>query len=246
MRLTILIAITAVVGFGHQAAVARERKTVLTAYVLGESFAPSLVTIAAEAQAGKMFADIGVSIQFRSGQPHAPLPLHFVIVEIGDQTPKDLYPGALAYARPYDRIHIKVFYDRVHATVHSQTVPALLAHVLVHEIAHVLQGFSRHSDEGIMKAHWDANDYLVMQSKRLSFTQKDIDFIRLGLATREAQPVSQGRGSLESRNYPYETGPSAFNGHVVREAMCFSDTQSPVIGITIAQETTFGTSELTF
>jgi hypothetical protein len=93
---------------------------------------------------------------------------------------------------PYDRIHIKVFYDRVRTTVHSQTVPALLAHVFVHEIAHVLQGFSRHSDEGIMKAHWDANDYHLMQSKPLAFTQKDLDFIRLGLAARHVQPASQG------------------------------------------------------
>jgi hypothetical protein len=192
MRLTILIAMTALADFGFQGTVAGESKTLLTVYVLEESVAPSLVNISARAQAGKMFADIGISIQWRSGRPHPPLPLNFVIVEMGEQTPKDLYPGALAYAMPYDRIHIKVFYDRVRTTVHSQTVPALLAHVFVHEIAHVLQGFSRHSDEGIMKAHWDANDYHLMQSKPLAFTQKDLDFIRLGLAARQVQPASQG------------------------------------------------------
>ena len=193
MRLTILTAMTALADFGFQGTVAGESKTLLTVYVLEESVAPSLVNIAARAQAGKMFADIGICIQWRSGRPHALLPLNFVIVEMGEQTPKDLYPGALAYAMPYDRIHIKVFYDRVRATVYSPTVPALLAHVLVHEIAHVLQGFSRHSDEGIMKAHWDANDYHLMQSKPLIFTEKDIDFIRLGLAAREGQAASQVR-----------------------------------------------------
>jgi hypothetical protein len=193
MRLMILITMAAMGDFVFQAAVAGESKTVLTVYVLEESVAPSLVNISARAQAGKMFADIGISIQWRSGQPHAPLPLNFVIVEMGDQTPKDLYPGALAYAMPYDRIHIKVFYDRVSTTVYSQTVPALLAHVLAHEITHVLQGFSRHSDEGIMKARWDANDYRRMQSKPLGFTQKDIDFIRLGLPVISRRPSPDER-----------------------------------------------------
>src|SRR5260370_42111174 len=101
MRFTILIAMTAVLDFGLQVAVAEENKTLLTAYLLEESVAPSLVNIAARAQARKMFADIGISIQWRSGHPHAPLPVNFVIVEMGDQTPKDFYPGALAYAMPY-------------------------------------------------------------------------------------------------------------------------------------------------
>ena len=42
-----------------------------------------------------------------------------------------------------------------------------------------------------MKAHWDANDYHVMQRKPLAFNQKDIDLIRLGLAAREEQLFSQ-------------------------------------------------------
>jgi hypothetical protein len=181
---------TAVLGVVPQAAEAWEKKTVLTAYVSGESLAPSLVTIAAEAQAAKMFADIDISIQWHSGKPRTPLPLNFVVVEIVDQVPKDIPPGALAYAKPYDRTHIMVFYNRVHATVHSQTEPALLAHVLVHEIAHVLQGINRHSEEGIMKARWDANDYHVMQSRPLVFTPKDIDLIRLGVKARPEESRS--------------------------------------------------------
>lgn len=185
MRPTILIAVAAMADFGFQAAVGAERKTVLTVYVLQENVAPSLVVMPARAQAGKMFADIGISIQWRSGPPHGLLPRNFVIVEMADYTPRNCYPGALAYAMPYDRLHIKVFYDRVRATVYSQTVPALLAHVFVHEITHILQGFCRHSSAGIMKARWDVNDYLLMRSKPLTFTEEDIHFIRQGLAARE-------------------------------------------------------------
>ena len=81
-----------------------------------------------------------------------------VIIEVAERTPKELLPGALAFATPYDRTHITVFYDRVELAVHANTVPALLAHVLAHEIAHVLQSIKRHSEEGIMKARWDAHD----------------------------------------------------------------------------------------
>jgi hypothetical protein len=186
MRPTILIAVAAMADFGFQLVAEAESKTVLTVYVLQENVAPSLVIMPARAQAEKIFADIGVSIRWRSGPPHASLPRNFVIVEMADNTPRNCYPGALAYAMPYDRHHLKVFYDRVRATVYSQTVPALLAHVFVHEITHVIQGFSRHSSVGIMKARWDVDDYLLMQSKRLTFTEEDIHFIRQGLAAREA------------------------------------------------------------
>jgi len=36
----------------------------------------------------------------------------------------------------------------------------LLAHVLVHEIADILEGVDQDSEEGVMKAHWTADDLL--------------------------------------------------------------------------------------
>jgi hypothetical protein len=175
----------AVVGLYWQAALAADNKTTLTVYMVNESIAPPALPNMAKGRTEKMLSVAGISIQWRGGPPKGLLPVNAVIIEMVERMPKDLYPGALAFAMPYDRTHIKVFYDRVESAVHSNTVPALLAHVLAHEIAHVLQGISRHSNEGVMKAHWDANDYHVMQSKPLAFNQKDIDLIRLGLAARE-------------------------------------------------------------
>jgi len=60
----------------------------------------------------------------------------------------------------------------------------LLAHVLVHEITHILQGTCRHSDTGIMKARWTHQDYMEMGQKPLSFTEEDLQLIRTGLAKR--------------------------------------------------------------
>ena len=60
-------------------------------------------------------------------------------------------------------------------------VPYLLAHVLVHEIGHILQGIDRHSGSGVMKARWSSADYHEMARLHFGFTQEDIELIRIGL-----------------------------------------------------------------
>ena len=57
----------------------------------------------------------------------------------------------------------------------------ILAHVMVHEITHVLQGVSRHSESGVMKATWTMKEYGEMLPKPLPFTDDDVLLIRLGL-----------------------------------------------------------------
>jgi hypothetical protein len=162
-------------------AVAQATPAVVTVYTVNDCMIPAPVAISAKALAGKMLSSAGISILWRSGKPRSPLPEHSVVLEVSGGTRNDYYPGALALAKPYEGDHIEVFYGRIAETVIPPTVPALLAHVLVHEITHVLQGINRHSDEGIMKAHWDAHDYQRMASKPLSFTDKDLELIRRGV-----------------------------------------------------------------
>jgi hypothetical protein len=50
----------------------------------------------------------------------------------------------------------------------------VLAHVLVHEVTHILQGFPRHSESGVMKAHWDSQNFAQMTWQPLPFTDDDI------------------------------------------------------------------------
>jgi hypothetical protein len=66
----------------------------------------------------------------------------------------------------------------------SDLAPALLAHVLVHEITHILQGVDRHSETGVMKARWTTADYVQIRAQPLPFTDWDIDLIQEGLASR--------------------------------------------------------------
>jgi hypothetical protein len=103
-----------------------------------------------------------------------------------------LKPGALAYALPYEGSHIVVFWDRVQATT-GPRVPALLAHVLAHEITHILEGFCRHSESGLMKAHWDVSSYRMMNSETLPFAGEDVELIYAGLARRTEGTVAGTR-----------------------------------------------------
>jgi hypothetical protein len=107
-----------------------------------------------------------------------------IVVTVSNVTPRDLHGGALAYALPYERTHIVLFYDRVLNTVGPNSVPALLGHVLAHEIVHILQGVAVHSATGIMKERWDSQDYAEMQRGRLKFTRDDIDLIGQGTKSR--------------------------------------------------------------
>jgi hypothetical protein len=138
----------------------------------------------AQAIASKMFADIGVTLTWRPGRgcpPHA----IFISTTAPPVTPQP--DDALAYALPYEGRRIGLFVDRIQE--HGPTLaPYVLAHVMVHEITHILQGVTRHSDYGIMKATWNAKDFWNMPHGSLRFTNADVDLIYRGVAARQTHP----------------------------------------------------------
>ena len=140
----------------------------------------------AEAIAGSMFAQAGVDLKWRPSW--GPCPADAIRIAFTVNTPTDYFPGALAFSHPYEGVHIRIFLDRVTQTVVSGNVPCLLAHVMVHEITHILQGVSRHSLTGVMKPRWDQDDYSQMAWKPLPFTKGDILLIQLGMKARARVP----------------------------------------------------------
>ena len=101
----------------------------------------------------------------------------------------------MAYAMPYReggaRIH--VFVGRVAAMVPANRMGTLLGHVLVHEITHVLQGVSRHSAQGVMKAHWDTPDFRAMEVHPLPFDDLDVLLIHAGAKRSHGQRAAHVR-----------------------------------------------------
>jgi hypothetical protein len=134
-----------------------------------------------------MFARIGVRIEWRD-TGSCPIGVGAIQVRLSYNPSKFTSVGsALAFALPHQGT-IVVFPDRVRESGRSHREgPSLMAHVLVHEITHVLEGITRHSATGIMKARWDDNDYFEMSCKPLGFAQEDVELIYAGLKVRQAR-----------------------------------------------------------
>ena len=139
----------------------------------------------ATAKASSLFLSAGVKLDWHhevsdcKGRPDT------MVVSFRAMTPKAFHPGALAYAFPYEGVHIEVFYDRV-AQADPALLPSLMANVIIHEMTHILQGIDRHSASGVMKALWTSSDYTLMKRGLLRFTAVDVEMIRDGFAARTA------------------------------------------------------------
>jgi len=140
-------------------------------------------------QASAMFASIGVRIDWRERDP-CPAGVGAIQVHLSHDSTKvrDSGAEALAFAQPYQGT-IVVFLDRVQELNRNRGI-SVLAYVLVHEITHVLEGISRHSSTGIMKARLDYHDYLEMRRKPLPFAQEDVKLIYDGLKISRVAPAA--------------------------------------------------------
>lgn len=150
--------------------------------VVCEEGGPRPWSMLARAEAAKIFADVGITINWRIGLHECLGKANGIAIHISYHTPRTLLPNALAYALPFDGTQVVVFYDRVQMTGD----PHLLAYVFVHEIAHILQGCDRHSETGIMKPRWGSDDFYEMDIGRLQFTDSDVTLMYLGLDGRKA------------------------------------------------------------
>jgi hypothetical protein len=187
-RMTMLAALMA--GMAATAAHAGQPQTKLTVYLRYTANVCPEVNFPAKGLASQMFAKIGIAVDWSRGEPSVDSSQPPIFIEFSSATPEYRLPGALAYALPFEGAHITVFFDRIEKRPHPST---LLAHVMVHEISHLLQGISRHSDAGVMKARWTVGDFAEMRIRPLPFTQLDVDLIYRGMAHPAA------RGALTAR-----------------------------------------------
>jgi hypothetical protein len=70
---------------------------------------PGSTLTRAESTAAAMFVAAGIRIEWRQGHPHGAS----ITVTMSESTPLNYHPGALAFALPFEGIHITVFYDRL-------------------------------------------------------------------------------------------------------------------------------------
>ena len=161
----------------------------------------------AKFRAGEMFRKIGVAIEWQDGFRKCPADAIHITFTIN--TPESFKPRAFAYATPFEGTSIRVLYDRIEAICLPAHRGAVMAHVLAHEITHILQGAPHHTGTGLMKAVWDSIDIDDMGMAGLKFTAEDIQLINAGLNKRavriaEAAPRLQPPSTVGSYHLAFE------------------------------------------
>lgn len=133
----------------------------------------------AENQAQRMFGHVGITVAWREGTPKNHGTAEVIEAVLRERTAPDFKPGDLAFATlgVKSGTRIEIFYDRVLASARPGEASSILAHVLVHEITHILEGVARHSESGIMKANWEPEDFRKMRQS-LQFAKPDIRLIQ--------------------------------------------------------------------
>ena len=180
-------------------------------YVDNGNLVPPNVMMAAKATASRMFARIGLRVQWTT-HPPAPAPdpgttrctsaqPEVIVIRIAPKRSASAIGEALASALPFARTgtRITIFHGELQEAVRQRPglTPALLAHVLVHEITHVLQRVTGHSSEGVMRAHWTTSDYISMRDKPLEFTAVDVTLIRKGLSQSRAEGCTSAVATVD-------------------------------------------------
>ena len=181
MKTSAMITMAAILAGSTWAASKSDSQSLLVCIENGKHGA----VVDAAAKASSLFLPAGVKLEWRDKLSDCKGHLDAMVVSFRESTPKEFHPGALAYALPYEGVHIQVFYDRI-AQADPDLVSSLMANVIVHEITHILQGIDRHSTGGIMKAVWNSSDYTLMKRGMLRFTALDAEMIRDGFAARTA------------------------------------------------------------
>ena len=165
------------------------------ACINSNNYVAAIVLARAEDTATRIMATAGVALEWHTMAPalcRAPYQERSIVIDFIEPSSDLLRPDILAYAHLDGAPHVVVLYDRFSATVGVRSRSVLLGHVMAHEITHILQGISRHSPSGLMKAHWSAADLRQMMSTPLPFGPQDVGLIQLGL-----HPHPEGEANRE-------------------------------------------------
>jgi hypothetical protein len=167
-------------------------------YVQGQQYADLALLNRARTLATSMFTEIGVRLEWKAGRPRPTRrssrtgpwysPGKEIVVRLAMEAPRTHGNAAPARALPYapSGTQVTVFYDQaVPPQGDMGASAAFLAHILAHEIGHVLQGIARHSEAGVMKAQWSREDRVQMKNGPLRFSPHDGILIRSALVTNE-------------------------------------------------------------
>jgi hypothetical protein len=187
----------------------------ITIYLQESHTVPFEILARGQMTASQVYSTIQVHLEWRQGmEPAGEKAGETIGIQFDAVVPETFHPDALAYATPYGnsgtRIH--VLFDRVlKMGGTSRLAGALLGHVMAHEITHVMEAIARHSDTGVMKAHWNDHDLAQMAVRPLPFDPSDVQLVRQGLEKRAMQRA--GSATEVANRRPNSSSPEAQSGN---------------------------------
>jgi hypothetical protein len=177
----LILTAAAVPGFGQP------RRVVVDVYVNGRDASAQLLGPGTPIASG-IFKKIGVRINWHEGK--LPAGQSAFGIRTVEHAPQSATSEALAASQlsGASGVEITVYKDRVRRFLedHPSLAGAAAGYVLAHELAHAMQGVARHSESGILKAHWSREDFTEMMYRKLAFTPSDVELMHQGLAVRVA------------------------------------------------------------
>jgi hypothetical protein len=101
----------------------------------------------------------------------------------------------------YGEAVASVFYDRIEDAANKMygvwwVIPAILGHVMAHELGHLFLGPGSHSDLGMMHGRWDQKDLRQAVYGRLLFTPQQAELIHAEVLARLGQQRTTERNVL--------------------------------------------------
>ncbi len=139
----------------------------------------------AQTRASQLLAEAGIRLKWRSGKiregeeaAHV-IPLKFVMEAPENLSKRELVLAETTFSGTGGAI--AMFDDRITFWL-SFCLPAdrwkVLGHILAHEIVHVLEGIPRHSETGLMKACWTAQDLRSITGAGMGMAGEDQRLLR--------------------------------------------------------------------
>ena len=162
-----------------------------------------------ERVATQLFRRIGIGIEWHNAPSACPEEREPVLVRVWTHTPNDYHRGASGVSRPYDGVHVEIFYDRMQGAAADSMLTALVGHVLAHEIAHVLGGTDAHSS-GVMQPQFSREDIRRMTVVPLRIPEAYIIVLQDGVRTRHERLAEvRGKALINSLAAEVSLAPNA-------------------------------------
>jgi hypothetical protein len=171
-------------------------------YVYNQARVPSEVLAPAEQNARRIFRLSGLEASWVNCSTAAspgtnctglPQPGDVVVQIVREaRNLKDDVFGAAFLGKDGTGQYTDVYFDRLDELRRDWGVPLarLLAHVMAHEIGHVLLGLNSHSTMGIMRGFWEAEDIKALERGRLLFSSQQSKVMREHLTAMLARTIA--------------------------------------------------------